>query len=108
MQVEIKIDKESIEKQICESIINSSIGEEIQKSIDTALTEKNGNWGNQKTIIERAVDDAVEKKIRSIVAGLIESKTEEIRAKMVERMTDEVISNMCSATFDVLEEKLKR
>lgn len=107
MQLEVKIDQEAIQQQLVQAIMNSAIGEKIQKALNEALSKAEGPWGDQKTLVERAVRGALEDELRKQAADLVAQKREQIRAALAEKLTDEVLGDMTNALWGVMLGRLK-
>jgi carbon monoxide dehydrogenase subunit G len=107
MQFEMKIDAEAVQQQVVASIISSAIGEQIKASITKALTETTGDWSNRKTLVQRAVDEALAIKVREFAIELVRERAEDIRAQLKDKLTDEVLLLMTDAAWGVMEGRLK-
>lgn len=107
MQLEVKIDQAAIEAQLVQTIINSSIGQHIEVAVKKLLTESSGGWHERKTLVERAVEEALTHEIRKMAIELVESKRDEIRAQMTEKLTDDVLQSMTNAAWEVMNGRLK-
>ena len=107
MQVELKIDAEAVQAQLVQSIISSSIGVELKKAIDKTLTEKTGGFYG-KTLVERAVEEALLNVIRAEASKLVEAKKDEIRAQIAGRLTDEMLVSMTNAVWGVVDGRFKK
>lgn len=108
MQLEVKIDQEAVQQQVVQAIMNSAIGAQIQKAITEALTKTTGSFGDYRTLVERAVQDAVMQEVRNLANSLILEKREAIRAQLAEKLTDETIGSMTGVLWGKLEEAMRR
>lgn len=107
MQLEVKIDQEAVQQQLVQAIMNAAIGEKVQKALSEALSKPEGPWGDQKTLVERAVRGALEDELRKQAAELVAQKREQIRTALAEKLTDEVLTDMTSALWGVMLGRLK-
>lgn len=107
MQVEVKIDQDAVQQQVVQAIMDSAIGENIQKFINDALTRGSGGWGDHRNVVQRAIDDAVAMEIQRIARELMAERRDQIKAQMIEKLTDAVLGKMCDAAWAVMEGKLK-
>ena len=100
MQLEINLDKAAIEQQVVTSIIESAIGAQIEGAIKKAMESRPGGYGDPRNIVDFAVQNVVQQKIREIAIQIINSKAEDIKKIVAEKMTDEVIKGFCDKAWE--------
>lgn len=101
MQVEVKIDAAAVQQQLVQAIMDSAIGENIQKCITEAMS-KTGDYRDPRNMVQKAVDSAVASQLAVIANELMATKRDAIRAQMLELLTDDVVNKMCSAAWAVM------
>jgi len=100
MEVNVTIDKEAIEQQVVQAILDSAIGQEIEKAIDEAL--KKPERYDHNTLIVNAVREVVRDIINhSIAASLGENEKfkERVRKLVEETTTDEVLRTIITHIY---------
>lgn len=100
MEVNVTIDKEAVEQQIVQAILDSAIGQEIEKAIDEALKKPEGYSSN--TLIVNAVREVVKDIIDNTIAeSLRENKEfkERIRKLVEEITTDEALRSIITHIY---------
>lgn len=94
MQINVDINPEEVNRQVSAAIINSALGKELKKEIESALNEtiKGGFYGS--SVIKRVVDEQVRIVVRDLVAATeYHEKIKVIVEKyLAERLTDEIIT----------------
>ena len=107
MNIEVNIDQDAVQQQLVQAITNSAIGAAIQAAITTALTATGSNYNDRRTIVQRAVDEALHTEIRRACVEALELRREEIKRQITEKLTDETLLSMTSAAWGVMEGRLK-
>ena len=70
MNINVNLDAEALQARLVQAIIDSAIGENIKKYIDSAFTRETGSYGDYKTIVQRAIDDAITAEVKRMVTEL--------------------------------------
>jgi len=107
MNIQVNIDQDAVQQQLVQAITNSAIGSAIQTAITKSLTSTTGNYGDHRTIVQRAVDEALQAEIRRACVEALELRREEIKKQITEKLTDETLLSMTSAAWGVMEGRLK-
>ena len=107
MQIEVKIDQDAVQQQLVHAITNSAIGAAIQAAIAKALTATGNNYNDRRTIVERAVDEALQHEIRKACAEALEVRRAEIKQQITDKLTDETLRAMTDATWAVIDGRMK-
>jgi hypothetical protein len=107
MQLEVKIDAAAVQAQVVNAILQSAIGEQIEKAIKEALTKEYGDWGRRYTLVQSSVEQAVGNELRKLATELVESKRDQLKAQLEEKLTDAVLDKMTGAAWALMEGKLK-
>lgn len=97
MQVELKIDAEAVQRNLVDSLIQSGIGEQIKKAIQTEINKSSWNSG---TIVEQAVRAALHDELRSLCRKVLEEQREDLRARIVAALTEGVITKAIGSLVD--------
>lgn len=93
MQIELKVDPASIEKQVTEAIVASSFGKQLTDAIEAAIKSLGStySWDNQ-------LKKWVEAEMRKIVENTIESQYRAgIEAMLREKLTPQLLDDACAA-----------
>lgn len=106
MQLEVKIDQEAVQAQVVQAIMNSAIGANLEKFVNEALLQSK-DYHDKRSLVQRAVDDAVTIEIRKLATEIVTAQRERIKELMLEKMTDEVLEKMAGAAWAVMEGKLR-
>ena len=106
MDIKVDIDSDAIQQQVVKAILDSAIGEQVKTAIEKALTETTGDWNNKKTLVQRAVDQALHSEIHALARSVLEGRRATIRDQMESKLTDEVLSKMAQAAWAVMEGRL--
>lgn len=105
--INVNIDKDAIEAELVRAIVESSIGSAIEASIKKSLTEAVGPYHDRKTVVQRAVDEAVQQKIGFIIQGVLASREDDIKRLVEERLTNEVFCRIVTAGLEGALQKIR-
>jgi len=100
MNIDVKLDKEAITAQIVGAILESAIGEKIEKGINAALTNK--GYGRD-SIVDEAIKSAVFDTIRGQVSAALRDNDvfkERVKAAVEEKATDVVLRGIVTKLFE--------
>ena len=107
MQIEVKIDQDAVQQQLVQAITDSAIGAAIQAAIAKALTATGSNWNDRRTIVERAVDDALHAEIRKACTEALESRRVDIKQQINDKLTEEALRAMTDAAWAVMDGRMR-
>ena len=107
MQIEVKIDQDAVQQQLVQAITDSAIGAAIQAAISKALTSTGHNYNDRRTIVERAVDEALHQEIRRACVDALEARRAEIKQQITDKLTDEALRSMTDAAWAVMDGRMK-
>jgi len=103
---EIKINKEEVEKQIVKAVVDSSIGEHIQKAITELFKDSELNsYYKNNNIVRNAVKKEIESAFSKIVHQEMKNHENKIREFVKEQLTDELLKEISNKTWNYLLEK---
>jgi hypothetical protein len=88
MDIKVDVDAEAINAAVTKAILDSAIGAEMKRAIETTLSNLSRSYNNP---IKDVVDKIVNEEIYKIVTT---QHMEAIRAAIQENITDAVISEM--------------
>jgi len=113
-EIKINISPEDIQRAVVQAVVDSSIGETLNRVISDILNQKiEGTYANgykRSSILE----DAVRKEVELIIAKFIAAEVSERKSQITEfialKITDDVVNKWCEAgwqNFMTLLEKHK-
>lgn len=94
MDIEVKIDKEKIEQSFISAVLESALGDKIQKAVMGAMKAK---YPAEISPVEQAVNEEVMRTVRVIVR---EHYQEEVRRMFDEAWDPERIKEAVGQAFD--------
>lgn len=96
MQIELKIDPASIEKQVTEAIVASAFGKQLKEAIDSALKNMGSSysWDNQlKKFVEgqmvQIVRETIETEYKDAIVTQLRAK---LTPELLSGLTDQVVN----------------
>lgn len=92
----INIDADEVKQHIVKAILDSTIGVELKKAIESLPTRKVSNDWNAKTIFEDVFDRVVKEEVGRIALSFIQDRRDVIRAVLQEHLTDEIVKQVAS------------
>ena len=108
MNIDIKVDSEAVNAAVVQAVVDSAIGEQMQKAIKSVLEEKqHGRW-NMDNALENALKAEIQRVIATQIREIITERADQIRDAVALKMTDEVLVSMSGAAVDFMTEKLQR
>lgn len=99
MDIEVKVDKEAVEKAVAAAIVQSSIGDRITAITDELIRDamKEARYGNDKDGVLRAVVYAEMTNICRKV--FLEEYTEKVTEAVRQLVTDDVINSIVAKAW---------
>ena len=98
-KIDVDIDRESVQQELVQAIMDSSLGKEIQESIEK-IFEKKGSIYNPTSVVQKAIQSALEQEVKNITIKIIEKQSTRIRKLVEEELTDDVIDRMVRKVLD--------
>lgn len=96
MDLNITIDKDSVEKKLTAAILESTLGEKLEKSINEVMEKFNHSY------FDNSIKNAVERKVSEIIADEV-SKPEnlqKIKEFISKNLTDDLIGEIWKTFWD--------
>lgn len=101
--MEIKIDKEAIEREVTAAIVNSAIGEQLEKQINAHLAKRHPY--DRETVIETAVREVVTAEVKAMCQQLLANRRDNVRNLIAQKLTDDFMLKVIESMWDFVSEK---
>ena len=105
--IEIKLDKEKIEATLTKAILDSSIGDSIDKVVNEVINKGEYRQGKHRSMVEHAIYEHTLRLVQSMVVETVNEHRETIKEVVSEKLTKEVLINLTTSAWELMIDKLK-
>jgi hypothetical protein len=98
MDIEVKVDKEAVERAVSAAIVQSAIGEEITKVANALMKDAMavGSYGKPDGVLRRVVEAEMTEICRKV---FLEEYTEKVTEAVRQLVTDDVINSIVAKAW---------
>ena len=93
---DINIDKDAVEKRITQAVLDSSIGDHINKAVSECFVSQYG----RDSVLDRAIKDEVDRQVSLSIRAIIEDRSEELKTAISEKLTDETLIQVATKALE--------